>query len=131
MSNPLAKMVSQKWHPPAPTTESFAGKTILATGATAGLGLEAAKKLAGLRVSKLIITARSHSKGQRAQQEIETFSRAGSTPPAETHAPTTEVIPLILDMSTFAGVQKFAQTLKETVSRLDGAILNAGTLQSQ
>ncbi|EXJ77189.1 hypothetical protein A1O3_10347 [Capronia epimyces CBS 606.96] len=118
----LKHLLDQKFHPPQPATESFAGRTILLTGATSGLGLEAAKKLAGLNVSRLIITARSEDKGQAAKKEIEKCLQDAATS-------STEIVPMVLDMSSFAGVRQFVDNLKSQVQSLDGAILNAGTIQ--
>lgn len=124
----LLRLLDQKRNPPKPATESFAGRTILITGATGGLGLEAARKLAALNVSKLIITARSEDKGQTAKKAIEEFLQ---TTKGNAASGSTEIIPLVLNMSTFAGVRRFVDALKSQVRSLDGAILNAGTIQSK
>lgn len=49
------------------------GKTVLITGGTTGLGLESAKRLAKAGAN-IIVTARSSSKGEKAVQEIQTYS---------------------------------------------------------
>ncbi|KAL2403336.1 Short-chain dehydrogenase/reductase phmF [Exophiala dermatitidis] len=123
----LKRLLDQKRNPPKPATESFAGRTILLTGASGGLGLEAAKKLVGLNVSRLIITARSEEKGQAAKKQIEAYLRAARGTAASN---STEIVPLVLNMSSFDSIQTFVETLKSRVQKLDGAILNAGTLQA-
>ncbi|GAD97202.1 short-chain dehydrogenase/reductase family protein [Paecilomyces variotii No. 5] len=50
------KLIKSRLNPPAdPTSVSFAGKTVLLTGATSGLGFEAAIKFLNLGVANLII----------------------------------------------------------------------------
>jgi len=122
----LFRLLQQKHNPPQPTTASFAGKTVLVTGATGGLGLEAAKKLAALNADRLVITARNDAKGQAAKQEIlASVPQLTSTKTAST----TEIVVLTLDMSSAAGIKSFVKELKTRISHLDAAILNAGTVQ--
>ncbi|KAJ9634671.1 hypothetical protein H2204_006120 [Knufia peltigerae] len=130
----LKRILDQKHNPPKPSTESFAGLTLLITGATSGLGLEAAQKLAALHVSRLIITARTDAKGQAAKREIEAFLASASEAAATSSSsasPATEIIPLRLDMSSFSGVKSFMGTLRARFHSIDGAILNAGVMTSE
>ncbi|KIW74441.1 hypothetical protein Z517_12381 [Fonsecaea pedrosoi CBS 271.37] len=124
----LKRMLDQKLNPPKPVTESFASRTILLTGATSGLGLEAAKKIAALHADRLIITARTDAKGQAAKKEIEDFVKAGA---GDAAADKTEIIPMVLNMGSFAEVRNFAETLKSIFPAIDGAILNAGMLNGK
>ncbi|ETI20122.1 hypothetical protein G647_08156 [Cladophialophora carrionii CBS 160.54] len=125
----LQRMLDQRRNPPKPATESFAGRTILLTGATSGLGFEAAKKFVGLNADRLIITARNESKGQAAKEQIEEWAK--SNHPGAADAKHTEIIPMVLVMSSFAGVQKFANELKAKFpGGIDGAILNAGMMNT-
>ncbi|KAL2867360.1 NAD(P)-binding protein [Aspergillus lucknowensis] len=59
---------------PKPTA-SFASKTVIITGASSGLGKEAAKHIARLGASKIILGCRSISKGEKAKLEIESTVR--------------------------------------------------------
>jgi len=60
-----------------PDVDSFAtpsclvGKTVIVTGANTGLGLEAARHLAGLEPAKLILACRDVQKGRQAAWDIE------------------------------------------------------------
>lgn len=118
------RLLDQKLHPPAPATESFAGRTILLTGATSGLGLEAAKQMAALGPDRLIITARNEQKGEASKREIEEYVKTK----ADAAKSVTEIVVMTLDMSSFAGVRQFVATLQSRFSRLDGVVLNAGTM---
>ncbi len=125
----LARMLDQKWNPPKPATESFQGRTILLTGATSGLGFEAAKKIVGLYADRLIITARTESKGQTAKRQIEEWAKSHVKGAVAWH---TEIIPMVLSMNSFAAVKEFANKLKERCPEgIDGAILNAGMLNTK
>lgn len=111
-----AKLRWSAKHPPSDPTVSFAGKTVLVTGANTGLGFEAAQKYAALGADKLILAVRSASKGEAAKSRI--LQRTGRSADA--------IVVLTVDMDNFPSVQAFARTLEETTSRLDIALLNAG-----
>lgn len=118
-TSPEGEGLNMMWwaarHPPANPTTSFAGKTVLITGANTGLGFEAALKFAALGASHIIFGVRSLRKGEEARAQIcqQTGYNARNIQLYE------------LDMSTFASVKAFAQaTAKEP--RLDIAVLNAG-----
>jgi retinol dehydrogenase-12 len=59
---------------PKPTT-SFATKTVIITGASSGLGKEAAKHIVRLGASKVILGCRNVSKGTKTKHEIESSLR--------------------------------------------------------
>ncbi len=115
----LYKLLYSKHRPPAISEETFGGKTVLITGGTSGLGLEAAKKIAALDASTVIITARDEAKGQMAKEEIEFVCKGRAIDKLDIR-----VWPL--DMSDFSSVKKFVDKVNEELPRLDVAILNAG-----
>lgn len=102
-------------HTPANPTESFAGKTVLITGANAGLGFEAALKFAALGASRLVFGVRSLQRGKEARARI-----CQQTGYDEDNIQLYE-----LEMSSFDSVKGFAARLSEEVT-IDIAILNAG-----
>jgi len=82
-------------------TPSLTGKTVLVTGATTGLGLECAVQSVQAGASRVIITARTASKGAEAQRSIE-----------ERTSKKNVVEPRILDMDTLLGVKEFTNAFK-------------------
>ncbi|PYI33716.1 short-chain dehydrogenase/reductase family protein [Aspergillus indologenus CBS 114.80] len=101
--------------PVDPSGVSFAGKTVLLTGATSGLGLEAAVKLLSLGVDSLIIGSRNLQKGQATKAELE----------RRTERPGVVQV-WQLEMNSFQSVKSFAERVNNEVDQLDIAILNAG-----
>ncbi|KAF2639254.1 hypothetical protein P280DRAFT_491132 [Massarina eburnea CBS 473.64] len=109
-------MFKTRWiSPPKPVTESFEDRTIIVTGATSGIGLEAVAKFATLGAARVIIAARSLEKGESTKAAIE--KRVGRKDVLEVWE---------LDMNSFESVVAFAKRA-ESLPRLDIAILNAGT----
>ena len=51
-------------------TESYAGKTVIITGSSSGLGKEAAKHYARLNAGRLILAVRNKEKGYVTKEEI-------------------------------------------------------------
>ena len=113
------RLLHAKYHPPALTDKTFSGKTVLITGGTSGLGLEAAKKIVALDAWSVIITARDQAKGEKAKEEIEFVCRERAMDDLDI-----QVWPL--DMSDFSSVKNFANRVTHELPRLDVAILNAG-----
>lgn len=102
-------------HPPANPTQSFAGKTVLITGANSGLGFEASLKFAALGASRLIFGVRSLRRGEEARAKI----------CRQTGYNKNNIQLYELDMSTFDSVKGFVAAISKE-DRIDVAILNAG-----
>ena len=111
----LFRLLRMQYTPPAdPGGIPFAGKTVLLTGATSGLGYEAALKFLNLGVELLIIGSRSLEKGLSAKAALEKCTnRPGAVQVWE------------LELSSFQSVKDFASRIDE-VGKLDIALLNAG-----
>ncbi|MCJ1321907.1 hypothetical protein MMC15_007252 [Xylographa vitiligo] len=116
----LVRLLREKWNPPADPTSPFTHKTILLTGGTGGLGLEAAVKYLVLGASTLIIGARNPAKAQAAKSTIEARSQRPGV---------VQIWPL--DMDSFASVKAFADRARRELDRLDVALLNAGLIMRE
>ncbi|CBX93299.1 hypothetical protein IAQ61_009010 [Plenodomus lingam] len=104
-----------KWiTPPKTVDEDFSGRNVIVTGATSGIGKEAAFKFAALGATKVIIAARDLQKGERVKAEL--ASRLGRNEQLEVWA---------LDMMDYASVVSFAKRTEQLV-HLDIVVLNAG-----
>lgn len=99
---------------PKPTA-SFAGKTVIITGAKGGLGKETAKHIIRLGASKVIFGCRSQSRGNEAKSEVEAFvkCRPGIIEVWE------------LDLESPASIKTFVDRAN-TLPRLDVLVNNAG-----
>ncbi|KAJ9612115.1 hypothetical protein H2200_003712 [Cladophialophora chaetospira] len=119
-SVPQDQGISAMWwsakNPPKDPQTSFAGKTVLITGANVGLGFEAALKFAALRAFRLILGVRRIQSGEEAKEQI--CQRTGYD--------AADVKIYQLDMSSFKSVKSFAEAITEKEPRLDAAVLNAG-----
>ncbi|RDL37303.1 NAD(P)-binding protein [Venustampulla echinocandica] len=93
----------------------LSGKTAIVTGSNVGLGLECARQLLDLGLSKLILAVRDESKGETAR----TLLLKGRS----LDASAIEVWKL--DLSSYDSVAKFAERAS-TLEHLDIAMLNAG-----
>ncbi|KAL4818125.1 hypothetical protein BDW67DRAFT_22403 [Aspergillus spinulosporus] len=110
----LIRLLRTQFNPPTDPSVSFAGKTVVLTGATAGLGFEAAIKLLNLGVESLIIGSRSLQRGEATKAELEDrTNRPGVVQVWE------------LEMNSFQSVKDFAARV-EGLKQLDVALLNAG-----
>jgi retinol dehydrogenase 12 len=109
---------------PLPSAQRFDGLTILVTGASGGLGLAAAEKLASKGTSTLIVTARNETKAQALEKDLKTHFINGDIDPMPT------VIALSLEMSNPSSINAFIRALKTHTKHLDHAILNAGLIQA-
>jgi len=108
---------SQFFVTPAVPTASFAGQTIIVTGANSGLGKEASRHFARLGASKLIFAVRNTKSGAEAKAEIESSTRCSPN--------VIEVWPL--DLESYASIKSFADRASQ-LPRLDVLLNNAGVL---
>ena len=90
-----------------PPDVSFAGKTIIVTGATSGLGLEAAIHYVQLGAETVYITSRNATRGVETKATIE--KRTGKKDVVRV---------LVLDMDTFGGVKQFVELVKKEVKSI-------------
>jgi NAD(P)-dependent dehydrogenase (short-subunit alcohol dehydrogenase family) len=95
------------------------GRIALVTGATSGLGEEAAAQLADAGYSKVIVTGRTHAKAEAVGDTLST--RTGQNIFAA----------LELDLNTNAGVDAALDALIERGDTIDVAILNAGLVSGK
>ncbi|MDD5185374.1 MAG: oxidoreductase [Paludibacter sp.] len=93
----------------------LSGKTIIITGANSGLGLEATKAFA-VKNAKVIMACRTVSKGELAKaQIIETY-------------PAADITVVRLDLSDLTSVHSFSTKMKQSQTRLDVLLNNAGIM---
>jgi NAD(P)-dependent dehydrogenase (short-subunit alcohol dehydrogenase family) len=100
--------------PAIPTHTELAGKTVLVTGANAGLGFEAVRNFLNLRPSLVIMGVRSMVKGEAAAAAL------------RREFPDARIEVWELDMESFRSVQAFAARAESELDRIHVAVLNAG-----
>jgi retinol dehydrogenase-14 len=94
------------------------GKTMVVTGASSGIGLEASVKLAR-RGAEVVMVARDEKRGQAALADVK--ARSGS-----------DLVSLLLcDFASQAATRKLADDLRTRLKRLDVLINNAGSVSSK
>jgi NAD(P)-dependent dehydrogenase (short-subunit alcohol dehydrogenase family) len=119
--NPIKNFLyTQLFTTPPPVCESFMGKTIIITGASAGLGLSAAQQIANLNADRVILACRSVSKGEAAKHRI-----------AENITSQTRLEVWPLDLTSFESINTFASRVGNELDRVDGLISNAGILTAE
>lgn len=95
--------------------QDLTGKTAIITGANSGIGLEAAKVLAG-RGAHIIMAVRSKEKGEAAREEIRTIH------------PLSQVEVMHLDVADLQSVRFFSEQIRSRFDSLDLLINNAGVM---
>ncbi|KAF8235600.1 short-chain dehydrogenase [Tricholoma matsutake] len=98
---------------PPVVTVDLTGKTVMVVGANTGLGFEASKHFARMNPARLVLTARSPSKGRAAVERIK----------QETGCQSVELGNL--DLSRFSSVKEFADKFLKDDGRLDILVQNA------
>ncbi|KAI1260639.1 retinol dehydrogenase 12 [Xylariaceae sp. FL1019] len=101
--------------PTLPRNVDLTDKTVIVTGSNTGIGLECARQLLNLGLTKLIIAVRDQSKGERAKPVLS----SGRSP----HNVTIEVWDL--DLQSYDSITSFVDRAKN-LERLDIVVLNAG-----
>ncbi|EJW12090.1 hypothetical protein A33M_2428 [Rhodovulum sp. PH10] len=96
-------------------TPNLAGKTVVITGATGGLGLEAAIGIAAMQAN-LVLVGRNHAKGEAALARIR---REVPGAVAEMH---------YADLTRLDDIRALAATLNEQLPRIDVLLNNAGSM---
>ncbi|KAJ5982150.1 hypothetical protein N7451_012250 [Penicillium sp. IBT 35674x] len=100
-------------HPPYPITY-WTGRTVIVTGGTSGLGLEAACHFVRLGAEQVIIAARHPD---RAEQAIDYVSRTVGRRDCVALWP--------LDLSSYESVMAFARKAQDGVNRIDAVVMSA------
>ncbi|CAG8271102.1 unnamed protein product [Penicillium salamii] len=114
---PIPYAMRQKFtgNPPSVNSDNpVASKIVLVTGATSGVGLEAARQLAQLGPRLLILGVRNLSKANRIKSEI------------QENMPHLTVQVAELDLESLSSVDRFVEELNANSIHLDLALLNAG-----
>ncbi|RGP73664.1 retinol dehydrogenase 12 [Fusarium longipes] len=93
------------------------GKTVLVTGTTSGLGLEACRQFLAHGVSQLIMTARTEEKGENVAESL------------RFRYPDADIQVWALEMESYDSINAFVERALVDLDRLDMVILNAGTLE--
>jgi retinol dehydrogenase-12 len=99
---------------PKPST-SFASKSVVITGASGGIGLEAVKHIVALGAAKVILACRDMSKGTRAKSDVE----------SSTHCSPDTLEVWKVDLDSYDSVKEFVGRVKR-LERLDVLVCNAG-----
>ena len=94
----------------------LSGKTILVTGASSGIGLEACVTLAR-RGAELLMVARDRGRGEAAVADVK--ARSGSAAPVSL---------LLCDFGSQSSIRALAAEVRGRLSRLDVLINNAGSV---
>lgn len=105
---------------PLPTGINLHGKTIIVTGASAGMGLETARQLLALNASTLILAVRNIVKGENCKAALL------DDPAVRKHNSRATVKVMKLDMDDFKSIQSFTKAVKAEVPTVDHLLLNAG-----
>lgn len=104
-----------------PPMNSMTGLVVVITGASSGLGLESAKRLA-LAGATVIATARTESKTSDAVQEIRNYCRGGPNPASHGSGAYTNKTPMVrgitLDLADLSSVRNFPERYRKSMLSL-------------
>jgi NAD(P)-dependent dehydrogenase (short-subunit alcohol dehydrogenase family) len=93
------------------------GKTVLVTGASSGIGMATAGKLAALG-ARVVMVSRTQERGLKARTHVLAV------------APSASVEMIVADLSTTAAIRRLADVVKHKCPRLDVLVNNAAVLTS-
>ncbi len=91
------------------------GRVVIVTGASSGIGYEAARVLAN-KNAEVILAVRNKQKGDNALQRIKDQNKD------------VKVVVMLLDLASLDSVKEFADKFKQKYNRLDLLINNAGVM---
>lgn len=111
---PIHNSIKRGWTPDRVGDQT--GKTVLITGGNSGIGLQAAKILAG-KGADILLCARSEAKGQAAVDAVNAIG--GGTARL-----------VILDLADMASIQAAAKSVATLTDRVDVLVNNAGIMQT-
>ncbi|KAL8826051.1 MAG: hypothetical protein Q9191_004037 [Dirinaria sp. TL-2023a] len=105
---------------PLPTGINLKGKTVVITGASAGMGLEAARQLLTLNASTVVLAVRNTAKGEDCKASLL------ADPTIKKHNTSPTITVMKLDMDDYHSVVSFAAAVKQELPVVDYLLLNAG-----
>ncbi|RMZ77834.1 hypothetical protein DV737_g4175, partial [Chaetothyriales sp. CBS 132003] len=105
---------------PLPTDTTFKAKTAVVTGASAGMGLEAARQLLVYQAACVVLAVRNVAKGEACKAKML------ADPAVKKYNPKGQVKVMKLDVDDYTGVQAFVKALVAEVPDVDLLLLNAG-----
>lgn len=111
---PLHNSIKRGWTPDRVGDQS--GKTMLITGGNSGIGLQAAKILAG-KGADILLCARNEAKGQAA---VDVVNKLGGG----------KASLVILDLADMASIKAAVDRVRSMTDRIDVLINNAGIMQT-
>ena len=100
----------------APVDTDLSGQVAIITGASSGLGYQAARHLLSLKLSHLIVAVRDQEKGDSAATKL------------RADFPAAKVEVWLLEMTSYPSIQAFCRRAEAELARLDITILNAGLM---
>lgn len=100
--------------------QSLAGKTVIVTGASAGLGLETSRQYLQFGVSHLVLAVRSTTRGLQAAKDLK------ADPTVLQVNPDARVDVWELDMEDWSSALAFVNKAKAELQSLDVLMLSAG-----
>ncbi|KAK2752282.1 short-chain dehydrogenase reductase family [Colletotrichum kahawae] len=117
-ANPLAFVYRQTMITPAeiPLEFDLTDATLIMTGASSGLGLEASRQFLERQLGRLIMGVRNPSKGDALAEGL------------RREFPLAQIEVWHLEMESYDSVRAFATRCKKELSRIDIVILNAGVV---